>query len=82
MADIGLIEYRVIPVIRYRVSRYEKSADTKSGGVSGLGEFDNEETAQAVAYALCKAEHDRLGFPLGDMRIKYPKPVEMKMTGA
>jgi hypothetical protein len=31
--------------------------------------------AYAVGYALCKAEHDRLGWPPADERIQYPKAV-------
>lgn len=67
------IEYRVRPVTRYVVTRYHE--DENSGGVQGHGEFDNEEIAQAVGYALCKAEHDKLGWPLGDERILYPQPI-------
>ena len=69
------IEYRVRPVTRYVVTRYENQGDAGTGSVSGLGEFDNEETAYAVGYALCKAEHERLGWPPGDMRILYPQHI-------
>jgi hypothetical protein len=65
------IEYRVRPVTRYVVTRYEK-VDEGSGGVRTLGEYDNQEVAQEVGYALCKAEHERLGWAPGDPRIIYP----------
>jgi hypothetical protein len=65
-----LIEYRVRPVTRYVVTRYEQKSGSAS--VTGHGEFDNWDTAHPVAYALCKAEHDRLGWPIGDERIQYP----------
>lgn len=65
------IEYRVRPVTRFIVTRYHKSGD--AGGVDTLGEYDNHETAYAVGYALCKAEHERLGWPIGDERILYPE---------
>lgn len=70
------VEYRVRPVTRYIVTRYER---TESAGVSGgcvqqRGEYDNAETAYEVGYALCKAEHERLGWPPADERIQYPKP--------
>lgn len=71
------IEYRVKPVTRYIVTRYESqmSDDRRSGStgpVSERGEFPNFDTAYAVGYALCKAEHEQLGYPLDDERIKYP----------
>ena len=68
----GMIEYRVRMVPRYIVTRYE--ANPNVGGSSQHGEFDNQDTAYAVGYALCKAEHDRLGWPPGDERICYPLP--------
>lgn len=70
------IEYRVRPVTRYIATRYEETSypDGKGhGGSSQVGEFDNPTTAYAVAYACCKAEHERLGFPPGDERIQYPE---------
>lgn len=39
------------------------------------GEYDNADVAYQVGYALCKAEHDRLGWPIDDERIKYPAPI-------
>ncbi|WP_136259370.1 hypothetical protein [Rhodanobacter lindaniclasticus] len=69
MAD--LIEYKVRPVTRYVVTRYEGNG--KLGMCGQQGEFDNAETAHAVAYALCRAEHERLGWPVGDERIQYPQ---------
>jgi hypothetical protein len=65
-----LIEYRVRPVTRYVVTRFEQTPNT--GGSSMHGEFDNADTAYAVGYALAKAEHERLGWPLSDERIRYP----------
>jgi hypothetical protein len=65
------VEYRVRPVTRYFVTRWYDSGNT--GGTECKGEFDNWQNAYAVAYALCKDEHERLGYPIGDMRIKYPE---------
>ena len=67
-----LIEYRVRPVTRYIVTRYSQERD-RLGGSSECGEYDRYDTAYQVAYALCRAEHERLGYPLGDERIKYPQ---------
>jgi hypothetical protein len=46
------IEYRVRPVIRYVVTRYESEPETGSGGVSTMGEFDHQEYANQVSRAL------------------------------
>lgn len=67
-----LIEYRVREVTRYYITRFEDDGKG-SAGVSTLGEYSNPDTAYEVGYALCKAEHERLGFPLGDERIQYPR---------
>jgi len=74
-----LIEYRVRPVTRYIVTRfYQKHSEIvcSGSGSSQHGEFDNPTTAYAVAYALARQEHERLGWPLDDDRIKYPEPIE------
>jgi hypothetical protein len=66
------IEYRVRPVTRYVVTRFHRDDEGGAGGVETVGEYGNEQTAYDVGYALCKAEHERLGWPVGDDRIKYP----------
>lgn len=68
-----LIEYKVRPVTRYIVTRFEREGARSLSGQQG--EFDNAETAYDVAYALCRAEHERLGWPVGDERIQYPQPL-------
>lgn len=68
------IEYRVRMVPRYIVTRYEETERT--GGVSTKGEYDNPEVAYEVGYALCKAEHQSLGWPPADDRIQYPRRYE------
>jgi hypothetical protein len=45
-------------------------------GSSGHGEFDNAQTAYDVAYALCRAEHERIGYRVDDDRIRYPEHPE------
>jgi hypothetical protein len=71
------IEYRVRPVTRYVVTHYKEDTEAKSASVGGLGEYDNELVAYEVAYALCKAEHERKGWPPGDERITYPALVRV-----
>lgn len=73
------VEYRVRPITRYVVTRFEKDVDETGrsvGGGTGNGagaEYGNYGTAFAVAYALAKAEHERLGYPICDPRIQYPR---------
>ena len=69
------IEYRVRPVTRYVVTRYESQGDKGTAALRTLGEYDNQTVAQEVGYALCKAEHERLGWAPGDTRITYPQMV-------
>lgn len=63
-----LIEYKVRPVTRYVVTRFESDG----GSSTQRGEFDSAQVAHEVAYALCKTEHEQLVWPVGDERIKYP----------
>lgn len=79
MADIGKIEYQVRQAPRYYVTRYHEYSDGRAGSET-KGVYDNPEVAHEVAYALCKAEQDRLGLPPGDERIAYPAMVSA--TGA
>lgn len=93
-----MIEYRVKPVTRYIVTRWEgekppqnSMLSEESGQLTYFnreinghmrrmpskstqhGEFENADQAYAVAYALCKTEHDTLGYPPADDRIQYPE---------
>jgi hypothetical protein len=71
-----MIEYRIRPVTRYVVTRFEQSEPNEhgvcSGGCDALGEFNNADTAYSVAYALCKLEHDKSGEEPGSMNFVYP----------
>lgn len=71
MSAIAKLEYRVKQAPRYYVTRFHELEDG-SAGVETKGVYDNPETADEVAYALCKAEHERLGFAPGDTRVRYP----------
>jgi hypothetical protein len=70
-----MIEYRIVPVTRFLVTRFERADQDGSvgGSVSERGEYLNADTAFEVGYALAKADHERLGYPLGDTRITYPE---------
>jgi hypothetical protein len=68
---IEFVEFRVRKVERYIVTRYEHNG--RSGGVATIGEYASEDTAMAVGYALCKAEHERSGEPIGSMKFIYPE---------
>lgn len=67
------VEYRVRPVTRYIVTRYHSEGSLS--GCETKGEYDSPEVAYQVGYALAKEEHHRLGYPIGDERIQYPRPV-------
>ncbi len=84
MQEPTLIEYKVRPITRYIVTRYENWPPNPGGKASSTqhGTFDDPTTAHLVAYALCKQEHQRLGWPIGDMRIQYPQEVEGVDTSA
>lgn len=68
-----VLQYRVVPVTRYQIIRYEADPNGVSGGVSQRGEYDNADVAYEVAYALCKMEHEANGGSLDDERIRYPE---------
>ena len=79
--DIGKIEYRVVPITRYQITRHYHDASGRTGGTEQRGEYNNHEVAYEVAVALCKAEHERLGWPVGDERVQYPRsPGEMNVS--
>jgi hypothetical protein len=77
MSQYDLIEYRVRPVTRYTVTRYERVAvgdeKAQNSAICGRGEYDNAEVAYEIAYALARADHERKGYPIDDPRIQYPR---------
>ena len=80
MSNETFVEYRVVPVTRYQVTRFSKSLSpcrtgelVEGQGCCGSGEFDSADTAYEVAYALARADHERLGWPVHDDRIRYPQ---------
>ena len=70
------VEYRVRPVTRYIVTRYHED-EVGLAGCDFKGEYGSEEVAYEVGYALAKEEHQRLGYPPGDERIKYPAGINI-----
>ena len=70
-----LIEYRIRPVTRFIVTRFEMTA---GNGVSKtLGEFENADLAHQAGHALAFSEREALGWPPGDDRIQFPPPVPL-----
>jgi hypothetical protein len=69
------VEYRVRETKRFQVTRHFETEGGHTGGTSQKGEYDNAEVAYEVAYALCRAEHEQLGYPPGDERVQYPKAI-------
>lgn len=74
MADTKL-EYRVKRITRYVITRHEEDLSGRCGSTVEKGTYDNADVAHEVAYALCKQDHERLGYPVGDERIVYPRPI-------
>ena len=72
-------EYKIRVVNRYIVTRYHEE-DNGLASCSTKGEYDNADMAYEVGYALAKEEHERLGYPIGDMRIIYPEHPAGTMT--
>ena len=72
------IEYRVRPVTRFIVTRFEQQTNQEGDVIAAAstqcGEYDNFDKAYEVGYALAAADHKRLGWPPGDERIAYPDP--------
>lgn len=64
------VDYRVRPVTRYVVTRWEDGDN--SCGSEQRGTFDNFQTAHEVAYALCKAEHDASDAAIDSAEFMYP----------
>jgi hypothetical protein len=64
------VEYRIRKIERYAVTRWQEG---EICGVETKGEYANPDVAFEVGYALCKAEHERMGWLPGDDRIRYPE---------
>ena len=69
--DFGKVEYKVVPITRYVVTRFEENEN--GSACTERGKYDNPEMAWEVAYALCKMDHERMGYPEDDERIQYPQ---------
>lgn len=67
------IEYKVKPVERYIITRYHGDDESGAGRVTERGIHSSPHVAYEVAYALAKLDHERLGYPLDDERIQYPR---------
>ena len=73
------IEYKIRPVTRYIVTRFEKvtgPGDNNYSGSEECGEFLSKEQAYKIGHALCRVDHQRLGYDAEDMRIQYPRMPE------
>lgn len=82
MKDPIQVEYRVRKIERYIVTRFVCEDEQSTGRSETRGEYGNAQTALEVAHALCKAEHERLGWPIADNRIQYPNMFPIEEDGA
>ena len=71
--EISKTEFSVREVKRFIVTRYDTSADGKTGKSTEKGEYSNRDVAHEVAYALAREEANLLGLSPGDARVQYPK---------
>lgn len=69
------VTYSIWPVTTWKANR-GYSDDNGGGGVESIGSFRSEADARKAADALCRAEHEALGYPPGDERIEYPRRLE------
>lgn len=70
MAETLKVEYRIKEVKRYIITRYEETENIATSREKGT--YDSADMAYEVAYALCKHDHEKLGWPIADDRIQYP----------
>jgi hypothetical protein len=76
MTETVKIEYKVRLTERFIVTWYEEFED---GNASSrvIGEYPKSEIAHEVGYAMARADHERMGWPPADERIRYPGPVDV-----
>ena len=76
------IEYRVRKVDRYIVTRFARTELHPNGISETQGEYDHSLMAENIAYALARQEHNALGWPMDDPRIRYPAKDEPAIQDA
>lgn len=67
--EMKVIEYKVRPVTRYIVTRFED--EDNLGSSTSCGEFDQEEAALRVGFALARNDLDHYGFG-GKAKVSFP----------
>lgn len=65
------VEFRVREVKRYVITRHEKTGAGPGLSMTDEGEYPNPHRAYSVAYALCRAEHEKSGEPLDSPNFIY-----------
>lgn len=68
------IEYRLRPVTRYVITRYENQGENGTAAIRTIGEFDNQRDAFDVGTALCRNEFLGADLMPGDKFI-YPQMI-------
>lgn len=74
------IEFRVRPVTRYNLTRYESGPDY--GGVCTVAEFDNWQNAHTVAQALQAAETGAIYSQCPEPPSELPAPLVQNLEDA
>jgi len=67
-----IVEFRVRPVTRWIVTRYENDSETESGSLETLGEYSNEWYAKRVKNAL--ESHEKEHPPEYESLPSHPPP--------
>lgn len=68
-----LIEWRVRPVTRYIITRFEQ--DDQLAGSQSFGTYDDHSTASTVAEALSDKDLADQGWAKNDPRMIRPSPI-------
>lgn len=86
--ELKKVEYKVRPVVRYIVTKYQEDMIFRPGeedqpgcpgaGSETCGEFDSPDAAYNVAYALCRSQHDASGLPIDSDVFIYPEKPSSK----
>lgn len=65
------VEFRVRPVTRFVITRYER--DGMAAASRMCGEYESEDLAYDIGYALARQTREDMGEPVGSERVIFPQ---------
>ncbi|WP_020184816.1 hypothetical protein [Methylopila sp. 73B] len=77
-----LVEFKIRPIVRYAVTKYEYTSNGGTGKSSQLGVYDNFDTSYEVGVALARGEQQRLGVEPFSMAVVFPSDVQPVVDAA